>query len=76
MTFGTIIEHLKSGGYATRTGWNGRGMHIALQNPDEHSANTLPYIWMKTAQGDRVPWVASHTDILADDWKPLFHDEA
>jgi hypothetical protein len=26
------------------------------------------YIAMKTAQNDVVPWVASQTDILADDW--------
>lgn len=28
-----------------------------------------PYILMCTAQGDFVPWVASQSDILADDWK-------
>lgn len=28
----------------------------------------LPYIMMRTAQGDFVPWLASQTDILADDW--------
>lgn len=27
-----------------------------------------PYIMMYTAQGDFVPWVASQTDLLADDW--------
>lgn len=27
-----------------------------------------PYLMMYTAQGDCVPWVASQTDILADDW--------
>lgn len=27
-----------------------------------------PYIAMKTAQGDVVPWVASQSDLLADDW--------
>lgn len=27
-----------------------------------------PYLMMRTAQGDFVPWVASQTDILADDW--------
>lgn len=28
-----------------------------------------PYLMMYTAQGDFVPWVASQTDILADDWE-------
>ena len=28
----------------------------------------LPYLMLHTAQGDFVPWVASQTDLLADDW--------
>ena len=27
-----------------------------------------PYLMMYTAQGDFVPWLASQTDILAEDW--------
>jgi hypothetical protein len=30
---------------------------------------TLPYIFIHTVQGDRVPWLASQTDILATDWE-------
>lgn len=29
---------------------------------------TLPYIFITTVQGDRVPWLASQTDLLAEDW--------
>lgn len=28
-----------------------------------------PYLMMYTAQGDFVPWVASQTDLLAEDWQ-------
>jgi hypothetical protein len=28
----------------------------------------LPYIMMRTADGSFVPWLASQTDILANDW--------
>lgn len=28
----------------------------------------VPYIAMKTVQGDVVPWLASQTDVLAEDW--------
>lgn len=28
-----------------------------------------PYLMMFTVQGDFVPWVASQTDLLADDWE-------
>ena len=51
-----------------RKGWNGEGMYIALQKPTVDSKMTVPYIYMKTAQGDLVPWLASQSDILAKDW--------
>lgn len=28
----------------------------------------LPHVDMKTAQGSIVPWLASQSDLLADDW--------
>lgn len=28
-----------------------------------------PYIIMKTVDGEYVPWVASQTDLLAEDWQ-------
>lgn len=52
-----------------RKGWNGKGMWIGLQRPTDTSKMTLPYIFMYTAQGDYVPWLASQTDMLADDWE-------
>jgi hypothetical protein len=75
MKIGSIIDHLKAGGYARRSGWNGKGMWIALQTPDANSKMTLPYIYMKTADDNLVPWLASQTDILAEDWVPLFEDQ-
>jgi hypothetical protein len=68
MNFGEAIEALKAGERVTRLGWNGKDMWLALQVPDEHSKMTLPYIYMKTAQGDLVPWLASQSDMLAEDW--------
>lgn len=52
----------------SRRGWNGPGQFIELQAPDEHSKMTRPYIFITTVQGDRVPWLASQTDLLAQDW--------
>ena len=68
MTFGDAITQLKLGRYVSRSGWNGKGQFLGLQVPDANSANTLPYIWIRTQSGDRVPWLASQTDMLADDW--------
>lgn len=28
----------------------------------------LPYIYMSTVDGKLVPWLASQTDMLAEDW--------
>ena len=71
MNFGTAIELLKSGKKVSRQGWNGKGMYLELQVPDAHSKMTLPYIYMKTADNNLVPWLASQTDILSDDWQLL-----
>ena len=67
--FGDVVKKMKDrGGRFARAGWNGKNMYIELQRPDAHSKMTLPYIYMKTVQGDLVPWLASQTDMLADDW--------
>jgi hypothetical protein len=66
--FGWALSQLKSGRKVSREGWNGKGMWLNLQTPDENSKMTLPYIYMKTADGHLVPWLASQTDVLADDW--------
>ncbi|MGY2052385.1 DUF2829 domain-containing protein [Methylobacterium sp. JK268] len=68
MGFGEALRSLKRGERVCRTGWNGKGMHLELQVPDAGSKMTLPYIFMFTVTGDRVPWLASQTDMLADDW--------
>lgn len=68
MNFGEAISNLKIGARVSREGWNGKGQYLALQRPDEHSKMTLPYIYIHTVQGNLVPWLASQTDMLADDW--------
>lgn len=69
MNFGEAIADLKAGGKVGRSGWNGKNMWLKLQIPDANSKMTLPYIYMYTAQGDLVPWLASQTDMLAEDWE-------
>lgn len=73
-SFSRAIEVLKEGGRVARTGWNGKGMWLELQVPDEHSKMTLPYIYMKTADDNVVPWLASQTDILAEDWEMISNE--
>ena len=77
MNFGQAIEMLKKGLKVARKGWNGNGIFIELQVPDAHSKMTQPYIFIDTlglqtnnpnAPKGRVPWLASQTDMLAEDW--------
>lgn len=75
--FGKAIHLLKEGHRLARKGWNGKGIYIELQNPDENSKMTQPYIYIVTnglvtdnpdAPKGIVPWLASQTDMLAEDW--------
>ena len=69
MDFGGALNALRAGACLTRLGWNGAGQFIALQMPDEYSKMTLPYVYITTVTGDTVPWLASQTDMLAEDWE-------
>jgi hypothetical protein len=70
-TFGGALIALKAGKTVTRRGWNGADQHLELQVPDDHSKMSKPYVYITTVQGDRVPWLASQTDMLEDDWVVL-----
>jgi hypothetical protein len=80
MNFGQALQELKKGNKVARLGWNGKGIFIELQVPDENSKMTSPYIFIDTtglqtnnemAPKSRVPWLASQTDMLAEDWEIL-----
>ncbi len=68
MDFGEALDELKNGGRVARAGWNGKGMYVELQVPDEFSKMRRPYLFMRPVDGDLVPWVASQSDLLAEDW--------
>lgn len=75
MNFGQALDSLKLGQRVARSGWNGKGMWLRIQTPDANSKMTLPYIYIEYPvghpaypNGSRVPWLASQTDILSEDW--------
>ena len=74
MDFSLALALLRQGHSIQRTGWNGNGLSLHLQEPDSNSKMTLPYIYLQYPAGPtyptgaRVPWVASQTDLLANDW--------
>jgi Protein of unknown function (DUF2829) len=84
MNFGQALELLKDGKKVERQGWNEGGMFLFLVPgstfkvnrapllgiyPEGTEISYLPHIDMKTAQGNVVPWLASQTDVLAEDWQ-------
>lgn len=86
LNFGQALEALKAGKRVARTGWNGKGMFLYLVPANSYPAQTgaaklywgddalVPYgayIAMKTAQENVVPWLASQTDVLTEDWVEL-----
>ena len=81
--FGYALNQLKQGRKLAREGWNGKNKFIYLVNGSNFEVNRPPllgiyppgkkidyrsHIDMRTADGSCVPWVASQTDLLADDW--------
>ena len=69
MDFSLALALLKQGHSVSRDGWNGKGLSLHLQRPDANSKMTLPYIYLEYPAGSaRVPWLASQTDMLSDDW--------
>jgi hypothetical protein len=83
MDFGLALIKLKNGDKVAREGWNGKGMFLFLVPgskfivnrppllgiyPEGTEVTYCPHIDMKTADGSIVPWLASQTDVLADDW--------
>jgi hypothetical protein len=77
MNFGDALAAIKSGEKVSRAGWNGKGLWLELQTPDAYSKMTLPYVFLNypadavNTPGARVPWLASQTDLLAEDWRVL-----
>jgi hypothetical protein len=71
MKFGEAIEAVKNGELIARAGWNGKGMWLVYQERriDDLGRVILPHLLMKTVQGEYVPWLASQTDVLAEDWE-------
>ena len=74
VSFSAALDAVKSGKAIRRAGWNGSGLSVKAQYPDAHSKMSLPYLYIeypknaKTTPGARCPWLASQTDIMADDW--------
>lgn len=85
-SFSTALELIKKGSKVRRSGWNGKGMFVFLVGGSTFVTNREPlisvlgegvtvnyhaHIDMYTADKKVVPWLASQTDILAEDWETV-----
>lgn len=83
ISFSTALRAIKEGHKVARIGWNGKGMFLFLVPgstfkvnrppllgiyPEGTEINYRPHVDMRDAEGKIVPWLASQTDILAEDW--------
>lgn len=80
MNFGEAIKFLKELKCVHRLGWNGKNMHIYLEEDlyfkygdGIHKGKVTyfePVIILSTADGKLQPgWIPSQADILAEDWE-------
>ena len=82
VSYSKALKALRKGARIARAGWNGKGMYLVHFSPVGHGMEMLrvldidggteypllPFILMKTADNCYVPWLASQTDMLEDDW--------
>ena len=70
---GWAVAKMQRGSAVTRRGWNGKGMYLAIREPipEDLGAMTQPYVFIKTVQGDLIPWLCSQADLLANDWEEV-----
>lgn len=83
-SFSEALNQIKAGERLARAGWNGKDMFVFLVPGSVFNVNREPllsilgdgtevnyrgHIDMRAADGTIVPWIASQTDLLADDWQ-------
>jgi len=82
MGFDEALQILKESGSVARQGWNGKNMYLFLVSENEYELaqyarspgetrgrlTQKPWIAMRTADGCVVPWLASQSDLLEEDW--------
>lgn len=75
--FSEALNMIKGNQRVRRAGWNGKGMWLMLVEFDGYMVDSLlpdgtpllSWIGMFTADKSFVPWFASQTDLLAEDWE-------
>ena len=71
LDFSIALQRVKRGKAIQRQGWNGKGLVVKAQFPDENSKMNLPYLYIEYPDGKKCPWLASQTDIMSGDWSAI-----
>ncbi len=78
MNFWETLIAIKNWKKVSREGWNWKGLYISLQTPTKLSKMTRPYIFITCPAGnwgykkeELIPWLASQSDLLSEDWNVL-----
>ncbi len=83
MTFGKAIELMKEGKRVQREGWNGKNQYIELATNisyvnvsgeiinAKHDAIGNKAVAFVGTSGVQLGWLASQSDMLAEDWKEV-----
>lgn len=86
LDFGEALAFIKSENRVARVGWNGKGMFVFLVPGSTFTVNRPPllgiypagtvinyhaHIDMRTADATIVPWLASQSDVLAENWESV-----
>lgn len=86
MNFSQALELIKTGKRLSRRGWNGKGMFVFLVPGSTFTVNRepllsilgegtkvsyRPHIDLKAADGTIGTWLASMSDIMAEDWEEV-----
>ncbi len=73
LTFGLALEAMKLWKKVARKGWNGKGIFIYLHQGEFSNFITIDTTGLQTDNPDAprcvIPWVASQTDMLCEDWE-------
>lgn len=69
MNFGEAVLALKGGAGVQRSTWpSDMVLCIYSAEPEEGDTFTRDFILLRS-RDECVPWTASHSDLLADDWQ-------
>lgn len=66
MTFGDALERMKAGERCKRMGWTECAeMYV------EYTSDMAPYLVLRAAQHEPIPYTSTNADVFADDWKVI-----